>query len=326
MSSSEDEYEPDLNPPFKFVFNCTKLTYSTNKNVERGGRLLLPLWVLRSIDNMNTPSPYVFKLTNESNLRYSHAGVFEFTVPTNDQVCVPMWLMKHLGLKEGEQVTILSVSLPQANYLKLLPLTRNTAYISDSKAVLEENLRNFSCLTEGDVLSIYETNKNLIYKLKVAETKPETAVSIAHDCDLDLDFDLPEKCRPKQKGSIKTLQKVKTEPKAFPGQGYKLDEKSAETSEGNSEHQSLKTGKKRKSEQTCLNIRSTEQTADDKSEALKMNEGEPQNKRHCSKTKGDSSINQLIFIREKQKAFAKKKLLSETPSRFPGKGHSLKDK
>lgn len=320
MSISEDENVSDLNPQFKFEFNCTQLTYSQNKSVERGGKLLLPLWALDSIYYMNVPSPYLFKLTNESNHRYSHAGVLEFTAD-EDHVCVPLWLMKHLGLKEEDKVTIESVSLPSATYCKLLPLTRNTAYISDSKAVLEENLRHFCCLTEGDILSIYEPNKIQIYKLKVEEIKPESAVSIIC-CDMDVDFDLPEKC--KQKRSCKTVEKVKTEHQVFSGQGYRLDGTSETSS---SEYQSLKNSKKRKSEQTFVSFSDEgQQTADDKSKATKINEGEPQNKRHCGKTKNDSSINRLIFIREKQKEYAKQNQSSGNPKQFPGKGHSLTEK
>lgn len=320
MSNSEDENESDLNPQFKFELKCTKLTYCQNKGVERGGKLLLPLWVLDSIYYMSFPSPYLFKLTNESNHLYSHAGVLQFTAD-DDHVCAPVWLMEHLGLKEEDKVTIESVSLPSATYCKLLPLTRNTAYISDSKAVLEENLRNFSCLTEGDILSIYEPNKIQIYKLKVEATKPESAVSIFH-CDIDVDFDLPEKC--KQNRSCKTVEKVKTEHQAFSGQGYRLD---GESRTSNSEYKGFKNSKKRKSEQIFVNFSDEDkQTADDKSKATQRNEDEPQNKRHCSKTKRDSSIKRLIFIREKQKEFAKQNQSSGNPKQFPGKGHSLTEK
>ena len=48
--------------------------------------------------------------------------------------------------------------------------------MTNPKAVLEARLRNFACLSKGDVIAIMYNNK--IYELSVLETKPSDAVSV----------------------------------------------------------------------------------------------------------------------------------------------------
>ena len=48
--------------------------------------------------------------------------------------------------------------------------------MTNPKAVLEARLRNFACLSTGDVIAIMYNNK--IYELSVLETKPSNAVSV----------------------------------------------------------------------------------------------------------------------------------------------------
>ena len=49
-------------------------------------------------------------------------------------------------------------------------------------------LRNFACLSTGDVIAIHYNNKT--YELSVLETKPAAAVSVI-ECDLNVDFAPP---------------------------------------------------------------------------------------------------------------------------------------
>eukprot|EP00064_Thunnus_orientalis_P013728 superscaffoldBa00002286_g13768 len=56
------------------------------------------------------------------------------------------------------------------------------------QTLLENALRNFACLTTGDVIAINYNEK--IYELRVMETKPDKAVSII-ECDMNVDFDAP---------------------------------------------------------------------------------------------------------------------------------------
>lgn len=96
--------------------------------------------------------------------------------------------MKNLLLDEGDMVQIESVSLEVATFSKFQPQNSEFLDISNPKAVLENSLRNFACLTTGDVISIMYNQK--IYELCVLETKPGNAVSII-ECDMNVDFAAP---------------------------------------------------------------------------------------------------------------------------------------
>jgi len=97
-------------------------------------------------------------------------------------------MMKNLLLDEGEMVQIESVSLEVATFSKFQPQSTDFLDISNPKAVLENCLRNFACLTTGDVIAIKYNQK--VYEMCVLETKPGNAVSII-ECDMNVEFAAP---------------------------------------------------------------------------------------------------------------------------------------
>lgn len=92
-------------------------------------------------------------------------------------------MMHNLLLEEGDIVQIESVSLPVATFSKFKPQSPDFLEISNQKAVLENALRNFACLSTGDLVAIKYNSK--IYELCVLETKPGNAVSII-ECDMNV--------------------------------------------------------------------------------------------------------------------------------------------
>lgn len=92
-------------------------------------------------------------------------------------------MMHNLLLEEGDIVQIESVSLPVATFSKFKPQSPDFLEITNQKAVLENALRNFACLTTGDLIAIKYNSK--IYELCVLETKPGNAVSII-ECDMNV--------------------------------------------------------------------------------------------------------------------------------------------
>lgn len=56
--------------------------------------------------------------------------------------------------------------------------------ISNPKAILENSLRSFACLTKDDLLAIRYNGK--VYKLSVLETLPADAVTIIGECDVNV--------------------------------------------------------------------------------------------------------------------------------------------
>ena len=97
-------------------------------------------------------------------------------------------MMRNLYLEEGGQLKIESVSLPVATFSKFQPQTTDFLDITNPKAVLENALRNFACLTTNDLIGIRYNSR--VYELRVLETKPGPAVTII-ECDMNVEFAAP---------------------------------------------------------------------------------------------------------------------------------------
>jgi ubiquitin fusion degradation protein 1 len=129
----------------------------------------------------------LFKLTNVRTERITHSGVLEF-VADEGKVYLPYWMMRNLLLDEGGMIRVESATLPVATYSKFQPQSVDFLDITNPKAVLENALRNFACLTKGDVIAINYNSRD--YEVCVLETKPGRAVSII-ECDMNVDFEAP---------------------------------------------------------------------------------------------------------------------------------------
>lgn len=204
------------------------------EDVERGGKIIMPPSALDSLTRLNIQYPMLFKLTNKSHKRETHCGVLEF-VADEGRIYIPYWMMRNLLLEEGGLVQVENVSLQVATFAKFQPQAPDFLDITNPKAVLENALRNFACLSQGDVLAIKYNDK--IYELCVLETKPGTAVSII-ECDMNVDFAPPvgyqEPQRPSksQEGTsevdgqaMETEQEDDVGFRPFIGQGNRLDGK-----------------------------------------------------------------------------------------------------
>lgn len=130
----------------------------------------------------------LFKLENKKLKRMTHCGVLEFVPHDTDSCYLPNWMMQYLVLQEGDEISVESVSLPTARFVRFQPQTTDFLDISNPKAVLETALRNFNCLTKGDHVVINYLNRP--YELCVLELKPADAVSII-ECDMEVDFAPP---------------------------------------------------------------------------------------------------------------------------------------
>lgn len=139
-------------------------------------------------------------------------------------------MMHNLLLQEGEIINIESMPLPVATYARFQPQSEDFLDISNPKAVLENGLRSFACLTTGDIIAIKYNSR--IYEMCVLETNPGSAVSII-ECDMNVEFAPPvgykEPMKPVQKEE-NAVDPVDLMPEptgfvAFKGQGNRLDGK-----------------------------------------------------------------------------------------------------
>ncbi|EDQ89776.1 uncharacterized protein MONBRDRAFT_18846 [Monosiga brevicollis MX1] len=163
---------------------------AAREDADTGGKIFLPPDALEDLASRNVQYPMMFKLRNDSIGKETHAGVLEFTA-TPGHVYMPGWMMRNLLLQEDEIITVQNLSMVTCTYAKFQPQSPDFLDISNPKAVLENTLRKFSCLTVNDIIAINYNNK--VYEIEVLEVKPENsdqAVSIV-ECDMQLEFAAP---------------------------------------------------------------------------------------------------------------------------------------
>lgn len=161
---------------------------ATKSSIEYGGKVIMPTSALDTLSRLNISYPMMFSIRNEQGTRQSHCGVLEFSAP--EGLCyLPSWLMKHLGVQEGDLVELTSVTLPLGEWVQLQPQTTAFLHIHDHRAVLEHALRSFSALTAGDLFEI--SYCDTIYPILVQETRPRMSGISVIECDLQVEFSAP---------------------------------------------------------------------------------------------------------------------------------------
>ncbi|KAK0239999.1 ubiquitin fusion degradation protein I [Armillaria nabsnona] len=186
--------QPGHSPPSAYdeylrAYSVAMLPGRERENVSYGGKIIMPPSALANLTNMDLESPWMFQLRNPTNPAAStHAGVLEF-IAQEGVVHLPYWMMKTLRLNEGDPIRITGAELPKGKFVKLQAQTVHFLEISDPKAVLEQALRNFSVLTQGDIIEI--CYNSIIFGLLVMETNPGGEGISVLDTDLEVDFAAP---------------------------------------------------------------------------------------------------------------------------------------
>jgi len=151
----------------------------------------MPASALDILSRLHISYPMMFELINGAKEKVAHAGVLEFNADEG-KIFLPYWLMQVLQLEPGDLLQVKSISdLPSGSFIKLEPQSPDFLDISDPKAVLENVLRNYSCLTKGDIFT-FSYNDNT-YDVKVLEVKPEHSSNaiVVLETDLEVDFAKP---------------------------------------------------------------------------------------------------------------------------------------
>ncbi|XP_048742361.2 sodium-dependent lysophosphatidylcholine symporter 1-like [Ostrea edulis] len=179
---------PEMGRSFNMTYRCYSVTMLGERDdVERGGKIIMPPSALDQLTRLHIQYPMLFKLTNKKKNRETHCGVLEF-VADEGRIYIPYWMMTNLLLTEGDLIQVENVSLKVATFARFQPQSVDFLDITNPKAVLENMLRSFACLTTDDVISIKYNERN--YDMLVLETKPDRAVSII-ECDMNVDFAPP---------------------------------------------------------------------------------------------------------------------------------------
>lgn len=198
----------------------------------------MPPSALDQLTRLSVVYPMLFRLTTTENPKVTHCGVLEF-VADEGKVYLPYWMMRNLLLHEGSMIQVENATLPVATFSKFQPQSVDFLDITNPKAVLENALRNYACLTTGDVIAISYNDK--IYEVCVLETQPDNAVTII-ECDMRVDFAPPvgyqepkPVAKPVEEGEMDCStspdenQKLDSKFRAFVGQGNRLDGKTKNT-------------------------------------------------------------------------------------------------
>ncbi|KAI0647302.1 UFD1-domain-containing protein [Trametes meyenii] len=171
------------------AYSVAMLPGKPRDNLSYGGKIIMPPSALANITQMELGDPWMFKLRNPANPAAStHGGVLEF-IAEEGCVHLPYWMMKTLRLNEGDPIRITGTELPKGKMVKLQAQTVDFLEISDPKAVLEQALRNFSALTQGDIIEI--SYNSIVFGLLVMETHPGGEGICVLDTDLEVDFAAP---------------------------------------------------------------------------------------------------------------------------------------
>jgi len=179
---------PQFQSNFQSTYRCYSVGYLQKPDLEGGGKIILPASALDTLARLRIEYPMLFELSSPVlNAKRTHCGVLEFTAP--EGTCgIPFWMMQLLLIDEGGFISVRSAALQKGTYVKVQPHSTSFIDIANPKAVLENRLRNFAALTQGDVIKIEYNKKN--YYLSIVEVKPASAVSII-ETDLQLDFAPP---------------------------------------------------------------------------------------------------------------------------------------
>lgn len=172
---------------FEEQYHCYSAAMADKVHLEQGDKILLPPSAFDILARLQVDYPMLFQLQSPDKGTLTHCGVLEFTAEEGSCV-VPFWMMQNLLIEEGSVLTVTNVSLPKANFVKFQAQHVDFLEISNPRAVLEHALRNFSCITKGDVICVPYNSKN--YHFEIKEVKPQDAACII-ETDCNVDFDAP---------------------------------------------------------------------------------------------------------------------------------------
>ncbi len=167
---------------------------------EHGDKILLPPSALQELSGRNLleasqdgGGPTLFRLGVRRHNASSTAvfgGVLEFSAPHGCAV-VPSWMMAHLGVEDGDAISVQQVQLPKATYCRLRPINfGDFKQLESHRAVLEATLRGYFTLTKGATISVLFDDVE--YILEVTDVGPAGEAVCIVNADIETEFDLPE--------------------------------------------------------------------------------------------------------------------------------------
>ena len=189
---TQQRQQVDVNNIFLEVYRAYPASLMGRSDIDITNSIILPPSALQKLSVMknfgDSKNPILFRILNIQLGINTHCGVVEFTA--EEGTCyIPSNMFDRLCLEEGQTVNLRALSLKPGTFIKLQP--HKTEFINNPnpKTILEYNLRNYFCVTEGDTISVKFGKK--LYKIDILECKPDKAIRTLN-CDLQVDFAPPK--------------------------------------------------------------------------------------------------------------------------------------
>ena len=137
--------------------------------VTQGNKIVLPHEVYDYLTSRGLPFDK-FQLLNPERRK----GLRLFTGPldfcaASGECYLPSWVMKQLGIKEGESCAVATACFPAAAFIKFQPHSSDFLDIGDHTAVLTRTIENLGGLTQGSYVRVSDGKRT--YTLDVLEVR-----------------------------------------------------------------------------------------------------------------------------------------------------------
>ena len=174
------------------IYKAFPCSVMGREDIDLSNSIILPQTALQKLSSMknfgDSKNPILFRILNIELNIFTHCGVAEFTA--EEGTCyIPYNMFEKLCLIEGQTVNIRNIELKAGTFIKLKPHLTEFINNPNPKTILEYNLRNYFCVTEGDTISVKFGKK--IYKIDIIQCKPNKSISTLN-CDIVVDFDAPK--------------------------------------------------------------------------------------------------------------------------------------
>mmetsp|Transcript_21133 Transcript_21133/g.34695 ORF Transcript_21133/g.34695 Transcript_21133/m.34695 type:complete len:343 (-) Transcript_21133:43-1071(-) len=187
----------DVSKPYRKQFRVYPLSYFMNSNpsMEESDKIYLPQSAFEEVSLRHVNLPMTFEIRNPVNEKKTHSGVIEFTAEEY-KAYLPKWMMDNLGFQIESIADITSVNLRKGKFVVLQAHKTAFTTLPDPKGALTNTLQRFTCLTQGDTITVRYGSS--CYKLDVHETRPDPKITVV-DTDIKVDFLPPKDYQEKEK-------------------------------------------------------------------------------------------------------------------------------
>ena len=174
------------------IYKAFPCSVMGREDIDLSNSIILPQTALQKLSSMknfgDSKNPILFRILNIELNIFTHCGVAEFTA--EEGTCyIPYNMFEKLCLIEGQTVNIRNIELKAGTFIKLKPHLTEFINNPNPKTILEYNLRNYFCVTEGYTISVKFGKK--IYKIDIIQCKPNKAIRTLN-CDIVVDFEAPK--------------------------------------------------------------------------------------------------------------------------------------